>query len=115
MFQTFTINPNPFYSRQYSHYLPVVDAGKAKLTRKTSLTRDDVSRSSKEVEIKPEMSAKMAAAIANKRRSTMNSRAAAQEDYELQKALEASKGANGEDVPNSVTRASKRGRDDSPE
>lgn len=46
-----------------------------------------------------------------KRRSTMNSRAAYDEDEVLRKVLEESKG----DLPNSSDRRAKRGRDDSDE
>ncbi|KAF2714319.1 hypothetical protein K504DRAFT_367076 [Pleomassaria siparia CBS 279.74] len=96
--------------QKYSRYLPVVDQNHAKKARKTSLSKepDDIPSRDKD------RNARASVESFGKRRSTMNSRAAYDEDEVLRKVLEESKQEGPMTQSESGTRK-KRSRDDSEE
>ncbi|KAL9090566.1 MAG: hypothetical protein Q9159_001910 [Coniocarpon cinnabarinum] len=97
-------------AQKYSRYLPVVEARAHSPPRKRPSVKDSNPRSSKEAAIK------QAILHANgKRRATMNSRAAYEEDEMLRRALEESRGAGGAESSTSGQRKSKRAREESDE
>lgn len=100
-------------SQKYSHYIPVVGnkVSSKHTARKSSLSKEPDSRSSKDKE-KP---SRASVEAFTKRRSTMNSRAAYDEDEVLRKVLEESKGEGGTGESENGTRKGKRNRDDSEE
>ena len=94
--------------QKFSHYLPVWWKTHPKVTRKGSVEKEDKSKTLKEKE-------KLAKALPEaKRRSTMNSRAAYDEDEVLRKVLEESK-TEGQGSTDNGSRKGKRTRDDSEE
>lgn len=96
-------------SRQrYSRYLPIVEPASTRTPRRTSTHEDGNSRSSKEADSRPAL-ANMSSA---KRRSTMNSRAAFDEEEMIRKAIEESKGDGPAASGGNGQRKSKRARDD---
>lgn len=101
-------------SQKYSRYLPVVSKPPPKShQRKQSVSKDWNVKTAKETE----RSLRAAAAIeSTTRRSTMNSRAAYDEDEVLRKVLEESK-VEGQTNPSegSASRKGKRGREESEE
>lgn len=98
------------HSQKYSLYLPVYEKFHAKNShRKPSTSRDTDTRVAKEQE-------KQARADAlAKRRSTMNSRSAYDEEEVLRAVLEQSKKEGAVLAPDNGTRKTKRGRDESEE
>lgn len=99
--------------QKYSHYIPVVGnkVPSKHSARKSSVSKEAESRSSKE---KDKQSRSSVEAF-TKRRSTMNSRAAYDDDEVLRQVLEDSKGEGGATTSENGTRKGKRGRDDSEE
>lgn len=97
--------------QKYSHYIPVVGnkVPSKHSARKSSVSKEAESRSSKE---KDKQSRSSVEAF-TKRRSTMNSRAAYDDDEVLRQVLEDSKGEGGATTSENGTRKGKRGRDDS--
>lgn len=97
--------------QKYSHYIPVVGnkVSSKHSARKSSISKEAESRNSKEKD-KP---SRASVEAFTKRRSTMNSRAAYDEDEVLRKVLEESKGEGGTADSENGTRKGKRGRDDS--
>jgi hypothetical protein len=97
---------NLIYSQKYSRYLPVVN--KSKSHRKSSISMD--------WETKRETERALRAAETTKRRSTMNSRAAYDDDEVLRKVLEESK-VDGVENPSETetSRKGKRAREESEE
>ena len=96
--------------QRYSRYLPVVEPRSSEASKKKVITREPESRSSREAD------AKGGVLQANgKRRSTMNSRAAYDEEEVFRRVLEESKGNNGSDGTKSGSRKAKRTRDESDE
>lgn len=96
--------------QRYSRYLPVFDQNHSKVSRKTSVSKDSDNKSSKD----KEKSSRASVESFTKRRSTMNSRAAYDEDEVLRKVLEESKSEGGAGTTDNGTRK-KRSRDDSEE
>ncbi|KAF2087094.1 hypothetical protein K490DRAFT_65959 [Saccharata proteae CBS 121410] len=95
--------------QRYSKYRPVVGSPPAKSShRKSSLSKEPESRSSKDKE-KPRASVEASA----KRRSTMNSRAAYEDDEVLRQVIEESKSEGVAAVSESGTRKVKRAREES--
>ena len=105
MFCLYTI-----HRQRYSRYLPVFDQNHSKVSRKTSVSKDSDNKSSKDKE-KP---SRASVESFTKRRSTMNSRAAYDEDEVLRKVLEESKSEGGVGTTDNGTRK-KRSCDDSEE
>ena len=98
------------HRQRYSRYLPVFDQNHSKALRKTSVSKDSDNKSSKD----KEKSSRASVESFTKRRSTMNSRAAYDEDEVLRKVLEESKSEGGAGTTDNGTRK-KRSRDDSEE
>jgi hypothetical protein len=97
------------YSQKYSRYLPVYDQQHGKKARKSSVSKETVSPSSRHNDRNPRSSVDSL----GKRRSTMNSRAAYDEDEVLRKVLEESKHEGA--PPSEGGNRKKRSRDDSEE
>ncbi|KAH7063161.1 hypothetical protein B0J12DRAFT_758348 [Macrophomina phaseolina] len=97
--------------QKYSHYIPVVGnkVSSKHTARKSSVSKEAESRNSKE---KDKQSRSSVEAF-TKRRSTMNSRAAYDDDEVLRQVIEDSKGEGGPTASESGTRKGKRGRDQS--
>ncbi|KAH6643555.1 hypothetical protein C7974DRAFT_438477 [Boeremia exigua] len=95
--------------QKYSRYLPVYDQQNGKKARKSSVSKETLSPSSRHNDRNPRASVDSL----GKRRSTMNSRAAYDEDEVLRKVLEESK-HEGAPLSENGTRK-KRSRDDSEE
>ncbi|KAF2103794.1 hypothetical protein NA57DRAFT_70002 [Rhizodiscina lignyota] len=93
--------------QKYSLYIPIHEKATSKPHRKSSTSKEADSRAQKERE-----KAARADALA-KRRSTMNSRSAYDEDEVLRAVLEQSRKEGGTLGSESSTRKGKRGRDDS--
>ncbi|KAF2492895.1 hypothetical protein BU16DRAFT_551607 [Lophium mytilinum] len=91
--------------QRYSRYLPVSGYNPSKGSRKSSVSKDPEPKGSRD----KEKSSRASAESFTKRRSTMNSRAAWDEDEVLRKVLEASKGEGSVEGGN----RKKRSRDDS--
>lgn len=106
--RSIALTNNGTYSQKYSLYIPVHEKSSSKSHRKSSASKDADSRTAKERE-----KAARADALA-KRRSTMNSRSAYDEEEVLRAVLEQSK-KDGGLGSESNTRKGKRGRDDSDE
>jgi hypothetical protein len=98
------------HRQRYSRYLPVFDQNHSKASRKTSVSKDSDNKSSKD----KEKSSRASVESFTKRRSTMNSRAAYDEDEVLRKVLEESKSEGGAGTTDNGTRK-KRSCDDSEE
>jgi hypothetical protein len=96
------------HRQRYSRYLPVFEYANSKSSKKRSVSKDVEPKGSRE----NQKSSRASAESFTKRRSTMNSRAAWDEDEVLRKVLEASKGEGS--VEGGSTRK-KRSRDDSEE
>ncbi|KAF1958076.1 hypothetical protein CC80DRAFT_515499 [Byssothecium circinans] len=96
--------------QKYSLYLPVSDQNHGKNARKTSVSKETDSKTTKE----RERVSRASADSFSKRRSTMNSRAAYDEDEVLRKVLEESKHESPTAAMENGTRK-KRSRDDSEE
>ncbi|ORY18186.1 hypothetical protein BCR34DRAFT_583112 [Clohesyomyces aquaticus] len=94
--------------QKYSRYLPVYDQTQSKNARKSSLSKEPENKTGRD----KDRSARASVESLSKRRSTMNSRAAYDEDEVLRKVLEESKIEGATTVSESGTRK-KRGRDDS--
>lgn len=99
----------PHYSQKYSRYLPVYDQQHGKKARKSSVSKETLSPSSRHNDRNPRASVDSL----GKRRSTMNSRAAYDEDEVLRKVLEESKHEGTATSENGNRK--KRSRDDSEE
>ena len=99
--------------RRYSKYLPVTEAEAPKPVRKQSFQGDGISRSAKSALGKTNRS--NGDTQGEKRRCTMNSGSAWDEDEILRRALEESKGMSHNDGSANGTRKAKRGRDESNE
>lgn len=100
-------------SQRYSHYLPLYQSLSRTTSRAASFSKDGGSKSPRASKSgRPSSSLQSA-----KRRSTMNSRDAAyDEEEQLRRAIEASKGEkSGESTDGGGTRRGKRGRSDSEE
>jgi len=95
--------------QKYSRYLPVYDQQHGKKARKSSVSKETVSPSSRHNDRNPRSSVDSL----GKRRSTMNSRAAYDEDEVLRKVLEESKHEGA--PPSEGGNRKKRSRDDSEE
>ncbi|KAF1988693.1 hypothetical protein K402DRAFT_18002 [Aulographum hederae CBS 113979] len=95
--------------QKFSIYRPVIDKSLPKSHRKASASKEPEPKSSKDKEKMP----KGVADSLTKRRSTMNSRAAWEEDEVLRKVIEESKQEDGPQASISGTRKGKRNRDDS--
>ncbi|KAF9696286.1 hypothetical protein EKO04_005624 [Ascochyta lentis] len=95
--------------QRYSRYLPVYDQQHGKKARKSSISKETVSPSSRHNDRNPRASVDSL----GKRRSTMNSRAAYDEDEVLRKVLEESKHEGA--PPSENGNRKKRSRDDSEE
>lgn len=100
-------------SQRYSKYLPLYESVDVKSPQKHSTPKDSENRSSKDPEGKN--GGTNANSLSAKRRSTMNSRAAWQEEEELQRVLEASKTEGGGSGSSNGHRKGKRTRDESEE
>jgi hypothetical protein len=101
---------NVSFRQKYSRYLPVYDVLHGKNARKSSVSKDPEGRSARD----KDRNARGSADSLGKRRSTMNSRAAYDEDEVLRKVLEESKHEGG--APQSENGArKKRSRDESEE
>ena len=98
------------HRQRYSRYLPVFDQNHSKVSGKTSVSKDSDNKPSKD----KEKSSRASVESFTKRRSTMNSRAAYDEDEVLRKVLEESKSEGGAGTTDNGTRK-KRSRDDSEE
>ena len=96
--------------QKYSRYLPIVEQSNAKHARKTSVSKEPDDKTSRE----KDRNARASVESFGKRRSTMNSRAAYDEDEVLRKVLEESKN-EGPAVPSENGLRKKRSRDDSEE
>lgn len=100
-----------FSSRQkYSRYLPVWDLHQGKRAGKGSITQETESKSARD----KDRNARASVESFSKRRATMNSRAAYDEDEVLRKVLEESKHESGATQSENGNRK-KRSRDDSEE
>lgn len=95
--------------QKYSRYLPVYDQLHGKKARRTSVSKEQLSPSSRHNDRNPRASVDSL----GKRRSTMNSRAAYDEDEVLRKVLEESKHEGA--PPSENGNRKKRSRDDSEE
>ena len=100
----------PRFSQKYSRYLPVYDQQHGKKARKSSVSKETLSPSSRH----NDRNARASVDSLGKRRSTMNSRAAYDEDEVLRKVLEESKHEGGAPASENGNRK-KRSRDDSEE
>lgn len=100
----------PRLSQKYSRYLPVYDQQHGKKARKPSVSKETLSPSSRH----NDRNARASVDSLGKRRSTMNSRAAYDEDEVLRKVLEESKHEGGAPASENGNRK-KRSRDDSEE
>ncbi|PVH94884.1 hypothetical protein DM02DRAFT_538577 [Periconia macrospinosa] len=96
--------------QKYSRYLPVYDLHHGKNARKPSLSKESDGKTARD----KERVSRASAESFSKRRSTMNSRAAYDEDEVLRKVLEESKHEGPTEASENGTRK-KRGRDDSEE
>ncbi|KAJ4383593.1 Histone deacetylase complex subunit [Didymella sp. IMI 355093] len=96
--------------QKYSRYLPVYDQQHGKKVRKSSISKETLSPSSRH----NDRNARASVDSLGKRRSTMNSRAAYDEDEVLRKVLEESKHEGGAPASENGNRK-KRSRDDSEE
>ena len=96
--------------QKYSRYLPIVEQSNAKHARKTSVSKEPDDKTSRE----KDRNARASVESFGKRRSTMNSRAAYDEDEVLRKVLEESKN-EGPAVLSENGLRKKRSRDDSEE
>ncbi|QDS69345.1 hypothetical protein FKW77_003754 [Venturia effusa] len=106
--------------QKYSRYLPVWEKTHPKSHRKMSLVKDTIEtpkpagkEKEKEKERAPRTNASASAEPFGKRRSTMNSRAAYDEDEVLRKVLEESKAEGTSVTEGGASRKGKRTRDDS--
>jgi hypothetical protein len=113
-----------FHPRQkYSRYLPVWEKTHPKSHRKMSIARETIEakptskdkEKEKDKERAPRTNASASAEPFGKRRSTMNSRAAYDEDEVLRKVLEESKAEGTSVTDGGASRKGKRTRDDSEE
>ena len=95
--------------QKYSRYLPVYDTNHGKNARKSSVSKETENKSGRD----KDRNARASADSFSKRRSTMNSRAAYDEDEVLRKVLEESKNEGGPASENGNRK--KRSRDDSEE
>jgi len=101
------------YRQKFSLYRPVTDKSFAKSShRKSSLSKEPEPKSSKD---KDKDKARGAADALTKRRSTMNSRSAYDEDEVLRKVLEESKQEDPPQMSSNGNRKGKRPRDESEE
>ncbi|KAF2469468.1 uncharacterized protein BDR25DRAFT_49812 [Lindgomyces ingoldianus] len=96
--------------QKYSRYLPVYEQNHSKTSRKTSLSKEPESKAPKDKDRNNRASVESL----GKRRSTMNSRAAYDEDEVLRKVLEESKNEGTSTLSENGNRK-KRGRDESEE
>ncbi|KAF2646292.1 hypothetical protein P280DRAFT_386641 [Massarina eburnea CBS 473.64] len=96
--------------QKYSRYLPVYDQHHGKHARKSSISKESDNKTGKE----RERVSRASAESFSKRRSTMNSRAAYDEDEVLRKVLEESKHEGATDTIENGSRK-KRSRDESEE
>lgn len=99
-------------SQRYSHYLPLYQSLSRTTSRAASFSKDGTRSPRGSKSGRPSSSLQ-----GSKRRSTMNSRDAAyDEEEQLRRAIEASKGEkSGESTDGGTTRRGKRGRSDSEE
>lgn len=111
------------YRQRYSRYLPVYEIlhpTPKPAPRKSPPTKESESRSSRDPDVKAVSAGATAAALAAsltsaKRRSTMNSRAAMDEEEAMRKAIEESKSDGSVVNFGNGSRKGKRTRDDSEE
>jgi hypothetical protein len=96
------------YSQKYSRYIPVYDQQHGK-TRKGSVSKDTEKQSGRD----KDRSSRASVDSFGKRRSTMNSRAAYDEDEVLRKVIEESKHEGA--LPSENGNRKKRSREDSEE
>ncbi|KAF2660592.1 hypothetical protein K491DRAFT_726122 [Lophiostoma macrostomum CBS 122681] len=96
--------------QKYSRYLPVYELSHGKSARKSSVPKDADSKNTRD----KDRNARASAESFSKRRSTMNSRAAYDEDEVLRKVIEQSKHEGGATQSENGNRK-KRSRDDSEE
>lgn len=110
--------------QKYSRYLPVWEKTHPKSARKMSIVKDTIETTKpagkekekeKDKERAPRTNASASAEPFGKRRSTMNSRAAYDEDEVLRKVLEESKAEGTSVTDGGASRKGKRTRDDSEE
>ncbi|KAF2015603.1 hypothetical protein BU24DRAFT_461841 [Aaosphaeria arxii CBS 175.79] len=98
--------------QKYSRYLPVYDAHHGRNARRASLSKEPENKNTRD----KDRISRASAESFSKRRSTMNSRAAYDEDEVLRKVLEESKNEGGKaPSDNSSSNRKKRSRDDSEE
>ena len=104
-------------SRQrYSRYLPVYELFTSKPSRKSPPSKEPEIRALRERDPESKSAAAAAAALSSaKKRSTMNSRAALDEEEALRKAIEESKAEPSLSTAGSSVRKGKRGREGSDE
>lgn len=102
---------NVMQRQRYSRYLPLYPSIEPKSARKPSLVKDSDAKARKEREAVSRASVDSL----TKRRSTMNSRNAYDEEETLRRVIEESKGEEGTPVPSAGTRKGKRGRSDDSE
>jgi len=104
-------------SRQrYSRYLPVYELFTSKASRKSPPFKEPELRALRERDPESKSAAAAAAALNSaKKRSTMNSRAALDEEEALRKAIEESKAEPSLSTTGSSVRKGKRGREGSDE
>ncbi|KAL1638704.1 Histone deacetylase complex subunit [Diplodia intermedia] len=97
--------------QKYSHYIPVVGnkVPSKHTARKSSVSKESESRNSRD----KDKASRASVEAFTKRRSTMNSRAAYDDDEVLRQVLEDSKGEGGATASENGTRKGKRGRDES--
>ena len=111
----------PSFRQKYSRYLPVWEKTHPKSHRKMSIARETIETKptgkdkEKDKERAPRTNASASAEPFGKRRSTMNSRAAYDEDEVLRKVLEESKAEGTSVTDGGASRKGKRTRDDSEE
>lgn len=103
----------PRFRQKYSRYLPVYDQQHGKKARKSSVSKETASPSSQRHTDRNDRNARASVDSLGKRRSTMNSRAAYDEDEVLRKVLEESKHEGA--PPSENGNRKKRSRDDSEE
>lgn len=101
------------FRQKYSHYIPVVGnkVPSKHSARKSSVSKEAESRNSRD----KDKASRSSVEAFTKRRSTMNSRAAYDDDEVLRQVLEDSKGEGGTATSENGTRKGKRVRDESEE
>lgn len=98
--------------QKYSHYIPVVGD---KSPPKTNIRKGSISKEHDTKAGRDKDKSRASVEAHTKRRSTMNSRAAYDDDEVLRKVIEESKGDGGAAEPETNSRKGKRSRDESEE